>query len=248
MHPVLFKMGDVAVYSYGFFVAMGMLAAFCLVVSSAARFGFSRDAVSDLVFLLFVTGVIGARFFYVLQHFEEYGSAPMKVFSVQQGGLVWYGGFMFAATSGLIYALRRRLPVLKLLDFFAPLVPLSHAIGRIGCFLNGCCFGHFTESGWGVLLPGEGAPRLPVQIYESAFLLLLSLFLFVLSSKKHRDGEIFMGYVAGYGAGRFLLEFLRGDQILIFFLTIPQWTSVFLLAAALALFIFSRIIHGKNPF
>ncbi len=237
MVSILFKFHSLTVYSYGFFVALGMLVVYALSLRRAAGFGFSRDTISDLVFLLFVSGVVGARFFYVLQHFQEYGLDLVKMFSIQEGGLVWYGGFIFALITGFIYATTRKLPALRLVDFFAPFTALAHAIGRIGCFLNGCCFGRFTESRLGVLFPEEVSRRLPVQIYESAFLFLLSGFLFSLSRKAHRDGEIFLTYAVFYSAGRFVLEFLRGDQLLIYSLTIPQWWSLFLFIASFLILI-----------
>lgn len=240
MHPILFKFHTVTVYSYGFFVALGMLLVFYLVIARAPRLGLPKDVASDLVFLLFVTGVIGARIFYVWQHFEEYRPDLLQAFSVQEGGLVWYGGFIVAVMSGLIYASVKKLPIGVWLDFFTPLVPLAHAMGRIGCFLNGCCFGKFTQSRWGILLPGEGAARLPAQLYEAAFLLLLSGFLFILSYKKYRPGTLFMTYVASYSAGRFFLEFLRGDQTLFLSLSIPQWSSLFLFMASLILLMFLK--------
>lgn len=219
---------------------MGMLMAFYLAVSTAPRQGLSKDTAVDLVFLLFITGVIGARIFYVWQHFEEYGPDLLKVFSIQEGGLVWYGGFICALAGGFVYAAVRKIPIERWLDFFAPIIPLAHASGRLGCFLNGCCFGKFTQSRLGVLLPGEGAGRLPVQLYEFAYLVLLSAFLFVYSSKKPREGTVFMGYAAGYSAGRFFLEFLRGDQTPVFFLSIPQWSSLFLFAVSAGLLIFLK--------
>ena len=219
---------------------MGMLMAFYMAVSRAPRWGLSKDIAADLVFLLFITGVIGARLFYVWQHFEEYGSNPLEVFSIQEGGLVWYGGFVCAVAGGFVYAAVRKIPIEKWLDFFAPIIPLAHASGRLGCFLNGCCFGKFTQSGLGIFLPGEGAGRLPVQLYEFAYLILLSAFLFVYSSRKHREGTVFMGYVAAYSLGRFLLEFLRGDQTPVFFLSVPPWSSLFLFAVSGGLLIFLK--------
>src|SRR3989338_9602915 len=135
LYPVLFKFHSLTVYSYGFFVAMGMLMAFYMAVSRAPRWGLSKDIAADLVFLLFITGVIGARLFYVWQHFEEYGSNPLKVFSIQEGGLVWYGGFVCAVAGGFAYAVVKKIPIERGLDFFAPLIPLAHAIGRLGWFL-----------------------------------------------------------------------------------------------------------------
>ena len=249
MIPVLFKFHSFTIYSYGFFVALGMLVVYCAALLRAEKFSLSRDTVSDLVFLLFVSGVIGARFFYVLQHFDEYQKEFIKIISIQEGGLVWYGGFMVALASGFIYAAAKKIAILRSLDFFAPLVPLGQAVGRIGCFLNGCCFGKFTESSFGVLLSGEAARRLPIQIYESAFLFLLATTFFLMPLRPLKEGQIFVQYVLFYSVGRFLLEFFRGDQLLIFSFTIPQWTSLFLFLAALILgsSLSSGFAAGKEP-
>lgn len=240
MFPILFKLGPVTVYTYGFFVALGVIVVLWLAVKRAKAFGFAPSAAADLVFFLFVAGVIGARFFFVAQHFEDYKANPLSAFSIQEGGLVWYGGFLFAVFAGIGYAVFRKWPVLKFCDFFTPFLPLAHAIGRLGCFFNGCCFGRITRSRWGVMFPGEPFARYPTQLYEAAFLFLLSFFLFYLSSKKHREGEIFVLYLVFYSGFRFLIEFLRGDQVLLSGLTLPQWTSLFLFLGAVSLFFFIR--------
>lgn len=174
--------------------------------------------VADLVFLLFVTGVIGARLFFVLQHFENYRGSLREVFFIQEGGLVWYGGFLGAAISGILVARWRRWPLFKLCDFFAPILPVAQAIGRVGCFFNGCCYGknHF-----------------PLQLLEASILLTIALFLLFLSKKNRPDGMLFMNYVVFYSGVRFLDEFLRGDQERFGLLTLPQWTSLVMLGVGL---------------
>ncbi len=237
MHPVLFSMKSVTIYTYGFFVALAMLAVFLLADRRASSLGISRAIVIDLIFLLFVSGVVGARLFFVAQHFEDYREHFWKLFSIQEGGLVWYGGFLTAAFLGLVYASARKWPLLPLCDFFAPLLALAHGIGRLGCFLNGCCFGKVTDSALGVTFPGDSVARHPVQLYEAVFLFILSAFLFYLSSKKKRDGDVFIGYLIFYGVFRFFIEFLRGDQTLLAGLTYPQWTSILLFAGGIFLMI-----------
>lgn len=229
MHPVLFQVKSVTIYSYGFFVALAVLTVFFLAGRRARTFGFQRPALLDLVFLLFVSGVLGARIFFVIQHFDGYQSDFWKAFQIQEGGLVWYGGFFAAGLAGMIFCFFKKWPILRVCDFFAPLVALAHAIGRVGCFFNGCCFGHSGH---------------PVQLYEALFLLSLSLTLFFFSSRSKREGSLFLAYLFFYGIFRFLIEFLRGDQVRSGSLTVPQWTSVFLLLAALFLYFLTRKKHA----
>jgi len=226
MHPVLFEIGGVAVYSYGLFVALALLAALWAAGWRAPAYGFSKKDASDLVFIFFACGIVGARLFYIAQHSEEYLEHPLKVFSLREGGLVWYGGFFGAATTGIFYARWKKWPLLKCCDLFAPVLPLVHGIGRIGCFLNGCCYGR-EAAGF----------RHPVQLYEAGFLFALSFFLFRISARlKAREGALFACYLFLYGTLRFLVEFWRGDQTLFAGLTPPQWTSVLLVMVSFILF------------
>ena len=222
MHPVLFSRGPFTLYSYGFFLALALFLSFWIAEKRAARHGLERGVAGDLVFFLFLAGLAGARVFYVLQHAPDYRGDAWRALNLQEGGLVWYGGFIAAAAAGAVIARVRRRPFLGLCDFFAPLAALAQAIGRVGCFLNGCCYG--KDAGWGVVHP--------VQIYESVALLAISVFLFRLSVGKRRLGEVFTAYLFLVGGSRFFLEFLRGDQTTVAFLTLPQWTSLALIAAA----------------
>ena len=230
MHPILFQLASFTVYSYGFFIAIALLTAFGLSARRASAFGFSKTEVADVIFVLFISGIAGARLFFIVQHYEDYVDNFWKIFSLQEGGLVWYGGFLAALLAGAFYARSKKWSLLKGFDFFSPVLALAQAIGRMGCFFNGCCFGKQLASGI----------RIPTQLLEAIFLLLLSTFLFFRSTKKNQDGQIFFEYLILYSAARFLLEFLRGDQIPLFYLTIPQWTSLFLFIGGAGLVIARR--------
>jgi phosphatidylglycerol:prolipoprotein diacylglycerol transferase len=243
VRPVLFEIGPLTVYTYGFFVSLAALCAFFLAQRRAAAMGLERSAVADLTFFVFVSGVVGARLFYVLQHAERYRHQWAQAFLICEGGLVWYGGFLLAAAAGLLYARARRWPAATLCDLAAPIVPMAHAIGRLGCFMNGCCAGRPSEAWWAVTYPGD-VPRHPVQLYEAAALALLSLALF--RYRPRRPGDAFLAYALAYAALRFALEFLRGDQTLYGPLTIPQWTSLALFAGALALFLRRPPGHARR--
>ena len=240
MHPVLFHFHALTIYTYGFFTAVAVFVSLLVIRRRAKRLGLDPELAGDLVFFLFVAGVMGARIFYIGQHFEEYQSVLWKIFSITEGGLVWYGGFLTAASVGLGIAVWKRWPVLRFCDLFAPTLPLAHAIGRIGCFFNGCCFGRETDLPFGVVFPGDSLARIPTQIFESAALFCLSIFLFYFPSKKRKDGELFIFYLLLYSVIRFLIEFLRGDQTTLYFLTPPQWTSILLFIGAWSLLFFVR--------
>ena len=243
MHPVLFRFHAITIYTYGFFVALAVLVAYFFAGQRAKSMNLDSSMASDLVFYLFVSGVIGARLFYVIQHTEDYQGHLLKMISIPEGGLVWYGGFIVAALVGLGIAAWKRWPFLKLCDLLAPILPLAHAIGRLGCFFNGCCFGRETRSWTGLVFPGDEVPRLPVQLFEAGALFLLSISLFYYSRKKRPEGELFSLYLIVYSVFRFFIEFLRGDQKLLLFLTTPQWTSIFLFFGAIFLFF---IINKKS--
>ena len=232
MHPVLLKTHFLTLYSYGLSVAVAMALTLALVFRQSARAGVSRTAALDLLFVLFVAGIAGARLFYVLQHWENFRGDWPAMLRLQEGGLVWYGGFLLGFLCGFFYCVWKKQPALFWMDFFAPLAALAHAVGRVGCFLNGCCSGRPTNFFLGVRFPEEAFCRHPVQLYESALLALLAMALLAMGRKRRKPGEIFAVYVLFYGLMRFALEFLRVDQPAFFYLTLPQWISAVLAAAA----------------
>jgi len=210
MHPILIETNAFTIYSYGVCTALAVLLAWGL-TASLARLSSTPVAVgADLLFVLFTAGIAGARLFYVLQHAPEYTGHWQAVFFLQEGGLVWYGGFLGAFFAGWLWMRLRGLSFFYWADFFSPIIPVSHALGRVGCFLNGCCLGKAGR---------------PVQLYESTLLLVLALFLYARFFGKKKDGEVFAWYLTGYGLLRFVLEFFRADQSAWMGLTIPQWFS-----------------------
>ena len=218
MHPVLFQFHGMTIYSYGFFTALAMVVALFLAEKRAKSFGLEAAQVADILFILFIAGIVGARAFYVWQHFEDYTSDLWAIVRIQEGGLVWYGGLFSAIFLGSLYARWRGWPILKLCDFFSPISALAHGIGRIGCFFNGCCY---------------GIAKLPTQLFEALGLFMISGVLFYLLPKPHKEGKIFLFYLLFYSMLRFVMEFLRGDNKHFFYLTLPQWMSLGLFLSAL---------------
>ena len=240
LFPVVFQWGSFTVYSYGALTALGVFLCYVLARQRASHFGLERDAASNLIVFLFIWGVIGSRLFYVVQNPAGFRENWWHVFFIQEGGLVWYGGFITAALAGIVYAKKHGWPVLKISDLFASLLPLGHAFGRLGCFFNGCCYGRFADSLCSVLFPGDIEKRIPVQLYEAGFLFLLFIFLSIFSFRNSRPGRVLASYLVLYGLLRFGVEFMRVDQPLIGIWTLAQWTSLGLIASGSFLFLFTQ--------
>lgn len=241
MKPVLFSFGALHLYSYGLCIAVGVLVSVFLMQRRAQREGFPKpEDVLDISFTVLVWGLLGARLFYVLQNLSYYRAEPLKIFAVWEGGLIFYGG-LAAACLGFLRALRKKkLPFWKSLDFLSPYVALAHAFGRIGCFLNGCCFGRGCDLPWAVRFPEVPYAVHPAQLYEAAYDVLLFAFLVKRRARARFDGEIGLLYFLLYGMGRYTVEFVREPGWMGMGLTLNQWVSVAVMTAAFIFFQFRK--------
>lgn len=249
MHPVLFTIGSFAVYSYGVMVALGFAVATFFVWRGAEQFGFDRNKVVDVMIIALVSGIIGARALYVMINLAYYRQNPLEALNLSRGGLVWYGGFIVSFLTLVIYTRRARWDLWKLLDLIAPYIALAQGFGRIGCFLNGCCYGVEAPRGnfFSVLYPGEHALRHPSQLYSAVLLFGLFAILKAWQDRRRFAGEIFLGYCMLYATKRFLVEFLRGDNPKLFLgLTMSQEISVVILAASAAFFTYKAAAWRKS--
>jgi phosphatidylglycerol:prolipoprotein diacylglycerol transferase len=237
MKPILFSFGVFHLYTYGLSIAVGVLLSIMLMNRQALKEGFPKsEEVFDLAFAILVWGFLGARLFYVIQNFSFYAAHPLKIFAVWEGGLIFYGG-AFAALFGFWLTARRlRLPFWKVLDFIAPYAALAHAFGRIGCFLNGCCYGKACDLPWAVRFPEVSHLVHPAQLYEAFYDLALFAFLFVRRKRVRFEGEIGLLYFLFYGMGRYLIEFVREPGWMWMGLTSNQWLSAAIILTAFILF------------
>ena len=239
MHPILIQIGHFSVYSYGAMFALGFAAAFFLIVRNAPRYNFEKDTIGNLLFAALLGGIAGARALYVLLHISYYMRHPLEILNLTRGGLVWYGGNLGGLAAFVWYAAKRKLKIWNAADLFVPYIALAQSIGRIGCFLNGCCYGIASSPSYplGVVFPGSGAVLHPTQIYSSLALLVVYVILRIWQEKRRFPGEICLGYFMLYPLERFLMEFLRGDNIRIFLgLTMSQIISVVVFFIAAPIF------------
>jgi phosphatidylglycerol:prolipoprotein diacylglycerol transferase len=243
MHPILFKIGPITIYTYGVLIATAFFLGLALAVRQARIEGEDPQKIMDLGFYILLSAVVGSRLLYIVVEFREYISNPLRIFKVWEGGLVFYGGFIMAMAVVIIYARRHEMNIWKVGDILAPSVAIGQGVGRLGCFFAGCCYGRETDVPWAVIFkdPNTLAPMdvhlHPTQLYDSANGFIIFTALIILRRFKKFDGELFWTYTLLYAVGRFIVEIFRGDER--GFVTASLSTSQFI---AIPLFIVSIIM------
>ncbi len=233
MHPTLVSIGPFHLYSYGLLVAIGVLAAIALIRNNAKDISVNSELALDLAITTVVSGFIGARIFYVIEFWDYFRSSPIDAIKIWEGGIILYGGLAGGLLGFTLFVRLKRLSYLSMLDLFVPALALAQAFGRLGCFLNGCCYGKASTLPWSVSFPALDHRVHPTQLYEAAFCFLLAAFLLILWRRRLQPGVVSAAYFILYSVGRFTIEYFRGDNLkLLFDLTLPQWTSLIFLAAA----------------
>ncbi|MEA3492818.1 MAG: prolipoprotein diacylglyceryl transferase [Candidatus Margulisiibacteriota bacterium] len=231
MRPILFNIGGLSIHSYGLMMAIAFLVGIFIAICYAKREELKGDIIIDLSVYVIIAAIVGARFLYVAGQWDKYKDNLLDIFMVQKGGLVFLGGLLLSILVVVLYAKRKRIPVLKLLDVLTPGTALGYAITRIGCFLNGCCFGMPTDSPCGIEFPPGSLAYFyypdqhlhPTQLYSSASMLLAFIILIVLYRFKKFDGQIFYWGLIFYSVYRFAVEFLRFSPMHWLGLTPSQW-------------------------
>ena len=248
MHPILLQFGLFTISSYGAAMATAfLLSVWLLARESGGRLKglvpMSPDQVSDWATWTIVGGILGGRVLYVILEWPYYAANPLEILAVWKGGLVWYGGFFGGLITGGSYLRRHKISFLRSMDQVIPFGALGHAIGRIGCFLNGCCFGKPTTAWWGVQFPEYPHPVIPTQLLESGGLFFLFLWL---RSEQRADvlrapGALFGRYLVAYGLLRWTIETWRDMQPIVWGgITVSQAISVIIGAVGVVLLIRSR--------
>ncbi len=227
MHPILFELGPLRFYSYGLLIALGFLAASALAARRAAAAGLDPGKIQGVALTALLAGLAGGRIAYVLLRWDLFRDNPVEILRLDHGGLVFFGGLAGGLLGG-VWAIRRAgMPLARTVDLLIPPLVLAHAFGRIGCLLNGCCYGKFTSLPWGIRFPGEELRRHPTQLYEALALLAIFFLLKRLERRAPRPGTVLLAYGLSYALWRFFVEFLRADNPPIALgLTIFQWISV----------------------
>ncbi len=253
MRPTLFSLGILEFHAYTFMLAMAFLAAVLLTVRKNYTLENPYPITPMGGLWVYVGALIGARLYWIIQYDTIWHFYRAVFF--WQGGLVFYGGLLGGVLGGALYVKSKHAPVIEVADLTAPYIALGHAIGRIGCFLNGCCWGepthmpwgvHFPKASWGaygqqlkdgLIKPGtpESLPVHPTQLYCALGLVVIFFTLRHLYNRNHATGAIVLLYMGSYGVLRFVVEFFRGDSAHpAFGLTVSQLVALGFVVLSLA--------------
>ena len=264
MRPILFVIpgSDIRIHSYGVMIFVACAAALAMAVWRARRERIDPNAVYELATWLFLGGVIGARVFYFIHHPEALRH-PSDLYRTWEGGNVFYGCILGGLTGSILYWFRRPYPFLSMCDVAAPAVAIGAALGRIGCFLNGCCHGAVSDLPWAVcfpngshawvrqlnagLIPPEAPTSLPVhptQLYAALAGFVVLGLLLAYARRPRRAGQLMALLMIVYPLTRWPIEALRSDEPAVFAgMTWSQNISLALLGGGLAL----RFILRRHP-
>ncbi len=219
MHPILFHLGSFPVHSYGVMTALAFVFGLWTATLRAKRVNVSGEVIADVTLWLMLGTILGARTVYVVTYWkDEFAGQPLtEIFAIWHGGLVYYGGLIGASAAGIIYLHLKKLPLWKIADIIAPSIALGSVFGRIGCLLNGCCYGRACSLPWAISFPADNplhpptTPVHPTEIYDALLNFALYLFLAWLFRRRKFDGQIFATYLICYAVTRSFVEYFRGD-------------------------------------
>ena len=221
MHPILFKIGDWPVYSYGVLLALAYLAGLQLAVVRARHRGVDPARIMDLGIYLIIAALVGAKLMLVAVDFNYFRAQPRELLSLVRAGGVFYGGLIAAFFTALWLVRRYQLSMWVTADLMAPGIALGHVVGRLGCLLAGCCYGRSTGVPWAITFTDPIAavnvgtplqiPLHPTQLYDAGAELII-LIVLLLTERRGRPfpGRTFWMYMLLYAVSRFAIEFYRG--------------------------------------
>jgi phosphatidylglycerol:prolipoprotein diacylglycerol transferase len=214
MHPELIHIGNFKIASFGAAMVVAFLLSLMVASRRAERFGFSKQQVSDVAFVAIIGGILGARIFFIAQKLPYYLAHTDELFSLQMQGLTSFGGFIIGGIAAAIWCRRKKLSVIGFLDLAGPAFLLGHAVGRIGCLLNGCCHGAVATSAFPftVYSAEARAQTVPAQLYDSAMNLIVFFLVLQLAKRSTKPGYTFGLVFLLHGITRFIYEFFRAGS------------------------------------
>jgi phosphatidylglycerol---prolipoprotein diacylglyceryl transferase len=259
MHPRLFELGPITVYTYGVLLAAAYLLGLKLAMVRAKARGLDQTRVLDLGIYIIISALVGAKLLLFFIDFRTFIDNPRELLTLARSGGVFYGGLILAVIVAVWYIRRVGLPLWTTCDVFAPGIALGHVVGRFGCFFAGCCYGKPTNVPWAITFTDPYAasnvgtplnvPLHPTQLYEAgAEALILALLLATESRGKQFPGRTFWLYMLLYAASRYVIEFFRDDprgSILMF--STSQFISIILGPLAIVMLVYLSRREAPAP-
>ena len=252
MKNELFTIGPVTIYGYGLMIAIGVLAAYAVAENRAKRQGLKHDLIFNLTIWCLIGGILGAKLLYYLTQLKSILADPSLLLNVSQGFVV-YGGIIGGIFAGFLFTRKHKLNFLQYFDLVMPSIALAQGFGRLGCLLAGCCYGEETASDFHIIFESSkyapnGVSLIPTQPISSALDFLNFLVLIVLAKRTKAHGQVAGFYLTFYSAGRFILEFFRGDleRGEIGVLSTSQFISIFTFLIGVGIIIFCGLRFQKQ--
>jgi len=249
MYPTLFKIGNFEVPSFGVMMVLAFFAGYWLANRRAARYGIGKPEVSDVLFWCLLFGILGARLGYIVQNLDYYSKNVNELLTLRFQGLTSFGGLILGAIAAIVYTKRKWIDLRSMMDLLGPAFMLGHVIGRIGCLLNGCCYGNACppDAPFAMRIAGLPGTYQPAQVYDSLMNLVgLGVVLWFERRSKHR-GQVFSLFLVLHGLARFIYEFWRAgvtaEVVRGLSLTEAQVVSLAMIAIGGGLFFY----FGRKP-
>jgi phosphatidylglycerol:prolipoprotein diacylglycerol transferase len=235
MNPVFWKIGNFTIHWYGVMMSLALLSAVVVWHTLGKRARKYPGFGTDVGVWLMVSGLIGARAAFVIANYNTvYRYNLAEIVRIDQGGLIYYGGVVGSCIGMYLFAMWKHEPRAQLADLVVAPIPLAHALGRVGCFLNGCCYGREYNGLLHVHMHGTDLHA--VQLYEAGLNSLLFVGLLYLYGRRSSAGQVFAAYLITYGIIRYIVEFFRGDErAMLGAMTTAQGVSLVLVVAGVAL-------------
>jgi phosphatidylglycerol:prolipoprotein diacylglycerol transferase len=256
LDPIAFQLGPIAVHWYGMIMASAVLAGLWLTVSEAKRQGFNPDIFTDLVMWAAPIAIIGARTYYVFFEWESYRAHPEDIFAVWEGGLAIHGALIAAILTAIVFTKVKKISFWKLADITAPSLILGQAIGRWGNFMNQEAHGGPVSEAFISIFPQfirnqmliDGQYYHPTFLYESLWnLLVLAILLWIRRQDWIKRGEVFLSYLMMYSMGRFFIEGIRTDSLMLTdTIRMAQFISILIIVGTASLFYWRRKQLGEK--
>lgn len=264
MHPIFVSLGGFAIHWYGVCMAAGFLLFLWTWTHLSRGTHRNADYLSSLLTVLILSALVGARGAYVAEHWSQYKDAPWQMLNLREGGVMFYGGLLAAWIALSVFARVHKERWLDFLDLIVTAVPIGHAVGRVGCFLEGCCFGARCDGPLGVRYPAgshawrqqieqgligwneQPLPVYPSQLFEAAANFAIYALLLWNYRRRAKEGEQVALYAALYAPVRYFVEMLRSDERMpVGPFTISQAISLGILAFAVGLTLY--VVRRGRP-
>lgn len=244
MDRVAFTLFGIDVMWYGILMAVGMILGTVIALKESKRVGILEDDVLNLAIIAIPSGLLGARLYYVLFNWSYYSQNPSQILNFRGGGMAIHGALIGGILAGIIYTRIKKISFFKMADTVMLGMPLAQAIGRWGNFINGEAHGGPTNLPWGILVGGVKVH--PTFLYESIWDLGIFIFLWIFRKKKQYEGQIIIYYITLYSLGRFFIEGMRTDSLMLGPLRMAQVISLAGVVGGIACHIYLSKKNKKN--